>query len=318
MYPELFKIGPFTVYSYGLMLGIAFITASYILNKEFERRKLNPAIATEITLIAIIFGIAGSKILDLIENWDSFIANPLTAFSPGGLTFYGGLILASLAVWIYIKRKNIPFLVVADAVSPSLILAYGIGRIGCQLAGDGDYGIPTTLPWGTNFANGTVKPHYALMQFYQDHPAAALRDNYYKLSSEIVKTDAYGTITKFDETIRLHPAPIYEFLACLVIFFFLRYLQKKDLPTGQAGWADGKLFMLYLFLAGVERLSIEFIRLNPRLLFGLSEAQLISIVLIFIGAIGFNYFTINKNKLVKFVPEPYKPENQKSKVKSQN
>jgi len=315
MYPELFKIGPFTVYSYGLMLGIAFIISSYILNKEFERKKLNPAIATEITLLAIIFGIAGSKILDLIENWNDFVANPLIAFSPGGLTFYGGLILASAAIWIYIRKKKIPFLVVADAASPALILAYGIGRIGCQLAGDGDYGIPTSLPWGTNFANGTVKPHYALMQYYQEHPAAALHDKFYQLSSEVIKTDAYGTITKFDETIRLHPAPVYEFIACLVIFFVLRYFQKKDVPGNIAGWADGKLFMLYLLFAGAERISIEFIRLNPRLLFGLSEAQLISVIIIIIGAIGFNYFTVNNDKLVKFIPPPFEAENKKTKSK---
>ena len=308
MYPELIKIGPFTIYSYGLMLGIAFIIASYTLTKEFERRNLNPSIATEITLLAIIFGIAGSKILDLIENWNDFIANPLIAFSPGGLTFYGGLILASFAIWIYIRRKKIPFLVIADATAPSLILAYGIGRIGCQLAGDGDYGIPTTLPWGTNFANGTVKPHYALIQYYLDHPVAAIHDKYYQLSAEVVKTDAFGTITKFDETIRLHPAPIYEFFACLAIFFFLRYLQKKD-------WVDGKLFMLYLLFAGSERILIEFIRLNPHLLLGLSEAQLISIPLIIIGAIGFNYFNNNKDRLEKFVPPPIVSDNKNLKNK---
>ncbi len=304
MYPELFKIGPFTVYSYGLMLGIAFIIASYILTKEFERRHLHPAIATEITLLAIVFGIVGSKALDLIENWDSFIKNPLIAFSPGGLTFYGGLILATAAIWIYVKRKKIPFLVIADATSPSLILAYGIGRIGCQLAGDGDYGIPTSLPWGMNYANGTVKPHYALMQYFKDHPVLAAKDHYYQLSSQVIRTDDYGTITKFDEVIRLHPAPIYEFIICLGIFFFLWHLRKKD-------WADGKLFMTYLILAGVERLSIEFIRLNPHLLFGLSEAQLISIVLIVVGAAGYYYFTKNKDRLPKFVPPPLKIETKK-------
>ena len=151
MYPELFKIGPFTVYSYGLMLGIAFIVASYILTKECERRKLNPNLATEITLLAIVFGIIGSKLFHLFENWNAFLQDPVgMAFSPGGLTFYGGLILATLAIWLYVRRKKIPFLVVADATSPSLILAYGIGRIGCHLAGDGDYGIPTSLPWGTD------------------------------------------------------------------------------------------------------------------------------------------------------------------------
>ncbi len=304
MYPELFKVGPFTVYSYGLMMGIAFIIGSFILTKEFERRKLNPSTATEITLLAIIFGIIGSKALDLIENWDSFIANPLTAFSPGGLTFYGGLILAIVAIAVYVRKKKIPFLVIADATSPSLILAYGIGRIGCQLAGDGDYGIPTTLLWGTNFANGTVKPHYALSQFYADHPLLALKENYLQLSSQVVKTDDYGTVTRFDEVIRLHPAPVYEFLLCLVIFFILWQLRKKV-------WADGKMFMTYLILAGVERLSIEFIRLNPKLLFGLSEAQLISVVMIVVGAAGYFYFTKNADKLPKFIPPPFKAEEKK-------
>ena len=305
MYPELFKIGPFTVYSFGLMVGIAFIVASYILTKEFERRKLNPSLATEITLLAIIFGIVGSKALDLIENWDAFIANPFAeAFSPGGLTFYGGLILATIVILIYLRKKKISFLFICDAVSPSLILAYGIGRIGCQLAGDGDYGIPTSLPWGVNFAGGTVKPSEALLQFYIDHPALAVKDKFYDLSSQVVKTDKYGIITKFDEVIRLHPTPVYEFLICTAIFFVLWYLRKKD-------WTDGKLFMLYLIFAGVERLSVEFLRLNPHLLFGLSEAQLISIIIIIIGAAGFVYLDRNKDKFPKFVPPPFKVEHNK-------
>jgi prolipoprotein diacylglyceryl transferase len=305
MYPELFNIGPFTVYSFGLMVGIAFIVSSYILTKEFERRKLDPSLATEITLLAIIFGIIGSKALDLLENWDSFIANPfLRAFSPGGLTFYGGLILATVVIGIYLKKKKISFLFISDAVSPSLILAYGIGRIGCQLAGDGDYGTPTSLPWGTNFANGTVKPSEVLRQFYIDHPALAVRDSYHDLSSQFIRSDQYGIITKFDEVIRLHPTPVYEFLICTCAFFILWYLRKKD-------WADGKLFMLYLIFAGVERLSVEFLRLNPHLLFDLSEAQLISIILIIIGSAGFVYLDRNKDKFPKFVPPPLKAEQHK-------
>jgi phosphatidylglycerol:prolipoprotein diacylglycerol transferase len=305
MYPELFKLGPFTVYSFGLMVGIGFIVASFILTKEFERRKLNPSLATEITLLAIIFGIIGSKVLDLIENWDSFIANPIArAFSPGGLTFYGGLILAAAVIWIYLKKKKIPFLFISDAVSPSLMLAYGIGRIGCQLAGDGDYGIPTSLPWGTNFANGTVKPTEVLRQFYIDQPALAIRDNYHDLSTQYLRSDQYGIITKFDEVIRLHPTPIYEFLICAAIFLILWQLRKKS-------WTDGKLFMLYLVFSGVERLSVEFLRLNPRLLLGLSEAQLISIFLIVVGTAGFVYFDKHKDKFPKFVPLPFKLEHNK-------
>ena len=207
MYPELFKIGPFTVYSYGLMLGIAFIVASYILTKEFERRKMNPNIATEVTLIAIIFGIIGAKLFHLFENWEAFLANPLKmAFSPGGLTFHGGLLLVIIAVWIYSKRKKMPFLTLADLAAPSLALAYGIGRIGCHLAGDGDYGIPTNLPWGTNYENGTVPPSLMFRgsEIAQSYPGGVVPDN-----------------------TPLHPTPIYEFLIMVVIFFILWKFTKK-------------------------------------------------------------------------------------------
>lgn len=274
MMPRLFQIGPFTVYSYGLMLGIAFIVASYILTKELERRRLDPNIGTEITLFAIIFGILGSKLFYLFENWDLFIANPIGEFfSPGGLTFYGGFLLAALSIFIMIKRKKIPFLVIADAVSPSLAVAYGIGRIGCHLAGDGDYGIPTSLPWGTNYENGTVPPSFAFK------------------GTEIAKHFPGGVVP--DNT-PLHPAPLYEFMIAMMIFGILWKIRKNE-------WPDGKLFMFYLILTGTARLLIEFIRLNPRYLFGLSEAQLIALVLIISGISGLWYFTTHKD-LKKFVP----------------
>ena len=286
MYPELFKIGPFTVYSYGLMLGIAFIVASYILTKEIERRKMDPNIATEVTLIAIIFGIIGAKLFHLFENWEAFINNPLhMAFSPGGLTFHGGLILVIIAVFIYSKRKKIPFLTIADLAAPSLALAYGIGRIGCHLAGDGDYGIPTSLPWGTNYENGTVPPSVMFRgsEIAQGFPGGIVPDN-----------------------TPLHPTPIYEFLIMVIIFFILWKLRKKE-------WPDGKLFSIYLMLAGLERLMIEFIRLNPRILFGLSEAQLISVILIIAGVSGYYYFTTKKD-LKRYNPPPFiKIEKKKSK-----
>lgn len=285
MYPELFNIGPFTVYSYGLMLGIAFITASYFLTKEVERKKLDPVLATNITLLAIIFGIVGAKLFHLFENWKDFLNNPVDmAFSPGGLTFYGGLIFAIIAIWIYMKRKNIPFPVIADVAAPSLALAYGIGRIGCHFAGDGDYGIPTTLPWGTNYENGTVPPSHMFR------------------GSEIASAYPNGIVP--DNT-PLHPTPIYEFLVAVIIFSILWKLRKKE-------WSDGKLFMFYLVFSGTSRLLVEFIRLNPRLTLGLSEAQLISIGLILIGAGGIINF--NKQKEIKkYIPPPIKTEPPKNK-----
>jgi len=274
MYPELFKVGPLTVYSYGLMLGIAFITASWLLTKEAERKKLNPNIATEITILAIIFGIVGAKLFHLFENFDAFLEDPIgMAFSPGGLTFFGGLILAVLSIWIYAVRKKIPFFYLADAAAPALALAYGIGRIGCHLAGDGDYGIPTDLPWGTNYENGTVLPS----RMFE--------------GTEIAKNYPNGIVPNDTP---LHPTSVYEFLMAVIIFSILWKLRKND-------WIQGKLFMYYLIFTSIARFSIEFIRLNPGILFGFTEAQLISIGLFMVGVIGLIYYAKNKD-LKRYIP----------------
>ncbi|MCK6603512.1 MAG: prolipoprotein diacylglyceryl transferase [Ignavibacteriaceae bacterium] len=288
MYPELLKLGPLTVHSYGLMLGIAFIVASWLLNKEFKRRDMDINIATTVTLLAIVFGIAGSKLFHLAANPGDLKNDFFGAvFSPAGLTFHGGLLTAMLAIYIYLRKKGIPFLVVADSTAPGLAIAYGIGRIGCHLAGDGDYGIPTTLPWGTDYSNGVVKP--SLM--FQGSDIAAGYPN--------------GIVP--DNT-PLHPTPVYEFLIMVLVFWLLWKIRKREMP-------DGLLFSYYLILAGTERLLIEFIRLNPRLLLGLSEAQLIALALITAGSAGAYYYTKINNHKPRFVAPPelrYKEENSAS------
>src|SRR6266853_1769305 len=119
MYPRLFTIGPFTIYSFGLMLGVGFIVASILFTKELRRKGIDPNLGSTITIIAVVFGIAGSKMLYLIEDWGSFVLNPIgMAFSPGGLTWYGGFILATLAIFVFVRRKHLQFLKICDAVAP--------------------------------------------------------------------------------------------------------------------------------------------------------------------------------------------------------
>lgn len=263
MCPKLFQIGPFPIYGYGLMLAIGFIVASYILTSEFKRKNLDPNLANNITLIALIAGVAGSKILYLIEHWSSFVADPFgMAFSPGGLTFYGGFLLAAFVIYLYGKRKGISFFTIADSTAPALILGYGIARIGCHLAGDGDYGFPTSLPWGTDYSRGTYPPSVAFRGF-----------------PEITGRFPNGIVP---DTTPCHPTPVYELILCSLIFWYLWSRRTKPGPTG-------KLFMIYLVFAGLERFIIEFFRLNPRLAFGLSEAQLIAIGLVAAGLLGWNF-----------------------------
>ena len=96
----------------------------------------------EMTILALVFGLLGAKLFDFFENWDDFIQHPSEyIFSPAGLTFYGGLICAALAIWWYAKKHKIGFWHLNDAAAPGLMLAYAVGRIGCQVSGDGDWGI---------------------------------------------------------------------------------------------------------------------------------------------------------------------------------
>ncbi len=260
MLPVLFKIGPFTVYGYGFMLAMGFIVASYVLASEFKRKGMNPDHANKTVLIALVAGVVGSKILYLIENWSAFVADPIgMTFNPGGLTFYGGFLLATYGIYLYGKKHNIPFLKIADAHAPALLLGYGIARVGCHLAGDGDYGFPTSLPWGTDYSRGTFPPSAAFRNF-----------------PEITSQFPNGIVP---DTTLCHPTPIYELLMCVALFFLFWRIRKTPRPMGM-------FFMFYLMAAGVERFLVEFLRINPRFFLGLSEAQLIALGLIAVGIFG--------------------------------
>jgi len=324
MMPILFHVGPFPVYSYGLMLGIGFLLGSYVLSLELKRKSLDPNMASTITVLAVVFGISGAKILYLIEEWHSFVADPFgMAFSPGGLTWYGGFILALSAVIIYVRLKKVPLWKMLDGIGLALVIAYGVGRVGCHVSGDGDYGVPTHLPWGTVYANGIAKPTSALAGYFADHPGEAAEWHYDSLSTIFSRYD-YGlvkdatlrsfiadhpaaasirnidslriavdgpqraleyrrdypvAVTRFDEVTPLHPTPIYELLLGVLGFGVLWQLRKKPFP-------DGTIFMIYLILESAFRFSVEFLRLNPRLIDGLSEAQLLSIPVFLIGVFG--------------------------------
>ncbi len=268
MIPVLFHIGFVKVYSYGLMLGIGFLLGSYILSLELKRKGLNPAMASTITVLAVLFGISGAKLLFLIEEWQAFLHNPAgMAFSPGGLTWYGGLFLGVVAVFIYLRRQHVPALKVWDGIGLGLMLGYGVARLGCHFSGDGDYGFPTDLPWGTNYSHGTYPPSRAFAIF-----------------PEVTSRYPGGVVP---DTTPCHPTPVYEMLLGVIGFFILWQLRKKR-------WPDGKLFAVYLVLSSIFRFGIEFLRLNPRLLFGLSEAQMFSVVLFFSGLAAIRYLDTRK------------------------
>ena len=153
MYPTIVDFGPVGIHSYGLMLATAFITSVFVIQYELKRRSFVPDVAATIVVSAAIGGIVGAKLYAALLDGRITLTE---LFSTSGLVWYGGFIGGCLGVLIVVLRSPNPTLATIDIIGPTLLLGYGIGRIGCFLAGDGDYGPPSDLPWAMAFPNGTV------------------------------------------------------------------------------------------------------------------------------------------------------------------
>jgi phosphatidylglycerol:prolipoprotein diacylglycerol transferase len=247
MYPILFQFGPLTVYSFGAFMALAAVAAAWVVGSELKRRGYNTELASTIIFAAAIGGLIGARLLFIIEEWQGFLAAPWRyIFTGAGFTWYGGLFGGTAGVSWVVNKNKIPWLTGADIAGPALALAYGVGRIGCHVAGDGDWGAVTDMPWGVAYTKA------------------------------IVGWADPNTGVPYPPGVRVHPTPIYEFIEGVIVFGILWSLRKKDLAPGTIAW-------LYLILAGLARFVVEFWRINPQIGFGLSEAQLISLLLIGLG-----------------------------------
>lgn len=275
----------------------------------------------EITVIALIVGLLGAKLFDIFENWSDFLKHPSDyIFSGGGLTFYGGLICAAVAIIYYTRKNKFSVRHLADAIAPSLMIAYAIGRIGCQVAGDGDWGIYNTA----YKVDSTNKIALAAPNEFQDTitaHAVYFRQHYGSIDSlpgaSFQKPSALGFLPNWmfayhyprnvnkmgipipgcDDmycnrlVVPVFPTPFYEILMCTALFFVLWALRKKLKPAGA-------MFCLYLILNGFERFLIEKIRVNNQMnFFGLhpTQAEIISFGLIIVGVVGW-IFLWQKNR----------------------
>jgi phosphatidylglycerol:prolipoprotein diacylglycerol transferase len=156
MQPEI-HLGPVTLQSFGLMLGLAFAVAGALAARRLKEIGRPPDWSYEMVFAAIVGGIVGARLWSVIENWDEARDDLVgSLFSGSGLVFYGGLLGGAICVVAWAKWRGTLDLLMLDAVAVPLAAAYAIGRIGCQLAGDGDYGKAWDGPWAMAYPNGTV------------------------------------------------------------------------------------------------------------------------------------------------------------------
>lgn len=268
MFPDIVKIGPFTLHSFGLMAMLGFLIPSIIMRGEFRRKKIDPDFASTIAVAAIIGGFIGARAYYLVEHWQDFLADPLgMIFSGAGLVWYGGFIGGAAAVIYVIKHNKLALLPAIDLIAPMVLLGHVFGRGGCFLSGDGDYGPPSDLPWAMSFPKGVVST--------RNNPQL----------QELFRQSFPGQ--PVPEDIAVHPTPLYDIALGLLFFMVLWKLRKNDFPAGT-------MFGLYLIAAGAERFITEFWRNTPKIAFGwMSLAQMISIALI-VGGVFFIHWAASR------------------------
>lgn len=270
---------PLPLATFGLLVACAMLAAAACLTAELRRmgrsdgvlqgRRLvkgkdgkatwetRPAheLVSNLTAVVMVAGIVGARLFHILENMDQFLASPWSMiFSRAGLSVFGGLILGTIAGIVYVRRWNLPARPMLDAVAPAMMLGYAIGRIGCQISGDGDWGIAADM---------SLKPGWLPTWFW----------------AQTYENNIYGEVIAAPG---VYPTPIYESLMAIACFGLLWKLRRHPFKTG---W----LFSVYLVLAGIERLLIEQIRVNPPYdlgLFKASQAELIAAVLICAGLAG--------------------------------
>ena len=156
MYPQI-DLGPVELNTFGLSLAFAFLCSGALAARRFRELGRSPDLAYEFVLAAVIGGVVGAHVDWLIQNWEVASRDPLgSIFSGTGLVFFGGLAGGALAVGLWARRRGYLGLELADAVAPAVAIGYAAGRIACQLSGDGDYGVPSGLPWAMAYPEGEV------------------------------------------------------------------------------------------------------------------------------------------------------------------
>jgi phosphatidylglycerol:prolipoprotein diacylglycerol transferase len=274
--------GRLLVPTFGLMIAAAMVVAYFVLRADFARRGLaakDSTTAEMFVAVPALCGIVGAKLYHVLETPRELVADPLgQLFSRFGLAWFGGLI-AGFAAFVWLARRfRYSLLEVFDAGSAAAAIGYGVGRIGCLLSGDGDYGVPTSLPWGMSFPNGLVPTTERVhpTPIYELIVACAIAWILWKLGRLQILSGWIGKTTTASKEVRAQ-------VAVAGRAFASPQMPPKHWSALLPWLGPGSVFAAYLILTGVARFLVEFIRINPGSFFGLTNAQAASLASIIAG-----------------------------------
>lgn len=242
MYPRLLELGPFTIYSYGLLLALAYLAGLRLAIVRARARGMDGSTVMDLGIWIIISALVGAKLMLLIVEWRHFSLDPseLWSLAQSGGVFYGGLILALIVALVFMRVKRLPVWTTCDVFAPGIALGHVVGRLGCFLAGC-CYGSPTSVPWAVVYSN----------EFAHANVGTPLG-------------------------VHVHPTQLYEAGAELLILIFLLVWERKSRPF------PGRTFWSYMLLYGLSRFVIEIYRGDPRgVVFDtISTSQFIALILV--------------------------------------
>lgn len=282
---------------------------------------------TEFVVVAMIAGLAGAKVFNAFETWDDFIRNPVeNLLSSSGLTFYGGLITAGIAVAWYARKHKIPVDILIDSFAPAMMLAYGIGRLGCHFSGDGDWGIfnsayitasdislqhvlpdayKTALQHDSGYLSSLIRQFGSMESIPHLYipapgwlPDWVVAMNYpYNVNNDGVFISGCTGDYCHVLPVGVFPTPLYETLTCTILFLILWKLRPKMKHALH-------IFGVYLIFNGLERFFVEKIRVNSQYDWGWlhpTQAEIISVALVLTGT-GILLFYRNKLNATNHTP----------------
>lgn len=297
MYQVLFHVPGFgwPIYTYGLLMVVGFLCATQLAKMLAKRTGINPEIIINAGLIALITGVIGARLSHVFENWSFFTDPSRTALQniwaamdirSGGLTYYGGFLLAAPCTIAYMFWRKLPLRHCMDILAPALMIGLAFGRIGCFMNGC-CYGAACQLPWAVHFpfesnayvdefAAGRINPPDQLLQ---DTPTGRIL----RSPAEIRAIPLLRQLAANQESQGLHPAQLYSsFTAFLLAALLVALL---TLPHAQ-----GSIAMLMIFLEGCSRFVLELLRAEPPVAEtawgGMSLSMIISLALVATGLIG--------------------------------